>query len=211
MIVKKISKVVFNILFSGFLVSISTFNTLANSTEYKYNGKDFDKEILNGQASLISESNDTGKKFYTIKTANDSIYYLIIDTLRGSENVYFLKPVEDKDLTDFTVKENKNEDLKNVLDSLMKENQSVDSNVLENSDNIGTGSGSAENTTPKTKNDLQGILILVVIGVLIGGTGGFFYLKKAKEKKKLDEFLNDENEEDYLDKIIKEDVEDSDN
>ena len=49
----------------------------------------------------IRDSNATdedGKEFYTITTADESVFYLVIDKQKTSENVYFLNTVTTDDL-----------------------------------------------------------------------------------------------------------------
>ena len=41
---------------------------------------------------------EEGKEFFTITTANDNVFYLIVDKQRDSENVYFLNAVTEEDL-----------------------------------------------------------------------------------------------------------------
>lgn len=52
-----------------------------------------------GQGTVVDNGTDAeGKEFFTITTANDNIFYLIIDQQRDSKNVYFLNAVTEEDL-----------------------------------------------------------------------------------------------------------------
>jgi len=52
-----------------------------------------------GTATVIDNATDKdGKEFYTIKTPDDNVFYLIIDNQRNTENVYFLNAVTVADL-----------------------------------------------------------------------------------------------------------------
>ncbi|MCC8022574.1 MAG: DUF4366 domain-containing protein, partial [Clostridiales bacterium] len=47
---------------------------------------------------LDNATDEDGKEFYTITTASDNVFYMIIDRQRSSENVYFLNAVTEADL-----------------------------------------------------------------------------------------------------------------
>jgi hypothetical protein len=52
-----------------------------------------------GTGAVIDTATDSdGKVFYTITTPDEHIFYLVIDTLRSTENVYFLNAVTIADL-----------------------------------------------------------------------------------------------------------------
>lgn len=52
-----------------------------------------------GQGTVVDNADEAaGKEFFTITTADDNIFYLIIDRQRDSENVYFLNAVTEEDL-----------------------------------------------------------------------------------------------------------------
>ena len=52
-----------------------------------------------GTGTVVNNATDEdGKEFYTITTADESIFYLVIDKQKTSENVYFLNAVTVDDL-----------------------------------------------------------------------------------------------------------------
>ena len=52
-----------------------------------------------GSGTVVDNATDgDGKEFFTITTADESIFYLVVDRQRGSENVYFLNAVTLADL-----------------------------------------------------------------------------------------------------------------
>ena len=52
-----------------------------------------------GQGTVVDNAtNEDGKEFFTITTANENIFYLVIDRQRDNENVYFLNAVTETDL-----------------------------------------------------------------------------------------------------------------
>ena len=47
-----------------------------------------------GTGTVVDNATDEdGKEFYTITTADESVFYLVIDKQKTSENVYFLNAV----------------------------------------------------------------------------------------------------------------------
>lgn len=52
-----------------------------------------------GTGTVVDNATDQeGKEFFTITTADESVFYLVIDRQRGSENIYFLNAVTLADL-----------------------------------------------------------------------------------------------------------------
>jgi len=52
-----------------------------------------------GTGTVIDNSTDAdGKEFFTVRTANGNIFYLIVDRRNHQENVYFLNAVTERDL-----------------------------------------------------------------------------------------------------------------
>ena len=55
-----------------------------------------------GNGDLGDEiKNSTGKDFYTIRTKNNNTFYLVIDHINSTENVYMLSLVDENDLAEF--------------------------------------------------------------------------------------------------------------
>ncbi len=52
-----------------------------------------------GTGTVLDNATDQdGKEFFTITTADEAVFYLVIDRQRGAENVYFLNAVTASDL-----------------------------------------------------------------------------------------------------------------
>jgi hypothetical protein len=51
-----------------------------------------------GAGSVIENTENGGKEFFTIATEAENVFYLVVDREREAENVYFLKPVNEADL-----------------------------------------------------------------------------------------------------------------
>ena len=51
-----------------------------------------------GTGTVVEQTDEEGKEFYTIMTADENVFYLVIDRQRETENVYFLNAVTEADL-----------------------------------------------------------------------------------------------------------------
>ena len=51
-----------------------------------------------GTGTVVEQTDEGGKEFYTIMTADENVFYLVIDRQRETENVYFLNAVTEADL-----------------------------------------------------------------------------------------------------------------
>lgn len=51
-----------------------------------------------GTGIVVEQTDEEGKEFYTIMTADENVFYLVIDRHRETENVYFLNAVTEADL-----------------------------------------------------------------------------------------------------------------
>ena len=51
-----------------------------------------------GTGTVVEQTDEDGKEFYTIMTADENVFYLVIDRQRKTENVYFLNAVTEADL-----------------------------------------------------------------------------------------------------------------
>lgn len=63
-----------------------------------------------GNGSILNEAtSDQNKYFYTIQTANNNTFYMVIDKERESGNVYLLSMIDENDLQDFIEEEETSE------------------------------------------------------------------------------------------------------
>ena len=160
--------------------------------------------------SSDSQTSEKGKEFYTIQTASEKVFYLVIDRDGEDEKVYFLTEVSENDLLNTTT-DNSETLPKNsaALESAIPTKDSALSN--NNSDSTGDKKqgtenveGSTEDSTEDTsepKEDtakadgsgftyiLMGIAAVAVIGVV--------YVVKSKKKR--ENFIDEDEDEDELD------------
>ena len=160
--------------------------------------------------SSDSQTTEKGKEFYTIQTASEKVFYLVIDRDGEDEKVYFLTEVSENDLLNTTT-DNSETLPKNsaALESAIPTKDSALSN--NNADTTGDktqGAESVEDSTEDSTEDtsepkedtakadgsgftyiLMGIASIAVIGVV--------YVVKSKKKK--ENFIDEDEDEDELD------------
>lgn len=154
------------------------------------------------------ESDETeleAKQFITVQSKNGNYFYLIIDRIGDSENVYFLNMVDEADLlalmddvetvavcscTDKCVagSVNTNCDIckSNMSDCAGKETVTVDTDTSTELDDA------TEEPTEEATGSKLGVLLIVLI--IAGGGGAFYYFKVLKNKPKTN---NTPNMDDY--------------
>lgn len=128
-----------------------------------------------GTGSVIDNASDgDGKEFYTIKTEDGSVFYLIIDRQRNTQNVYFLNAVTEEDLMALAEKNGK----------------TISSNsagVAPTVDQPGVSSVQKEppvvTPEPEAGNTGGSTMTYIFIGVVVLVVGGVaYYLKIVKGK-----------------------------
>jgi len=131
----------------------------------------------------------SGKEFYTITTANNNTYYLIIDHSSSTKNVYMLSMIDENDLKEFLSEEEPEvpEDTGTP--------PAVDFGDEPNGDD--TPDDSEPEEPKKDNNILSTVLIILVLGAIAGG--GYFYFKIYKPKKEAQ--ISDEDME-YVDEGV---------
>lgn len=148
-----------------------------------------------GTGTVVSEStNEDGKEFLTITTPNKHVFYLIIDKQKGSENVYFLDAVTEKDLLALAQSDGEGSDSSSVSTAATTSEPTSSPAV--------STPVSSETSQPVKQNSTAEITAVILLSAVIaGGAIWFFKFRKpkasAKGKKNTDEydFLTDEDEE----------------
>ena len=148
------------------------------------------------QAENNAEQSEKGKEFYTIQTASDKVFYLIIDRDGDEEMVYFLTEISENDLLNTTT-ENSETLPKNsaALESAIPVSDGALPNNNTETDTEGTeelpedGEESMEEGTEEpeeeqpaqTDNPMGTYIVLGIIAVI--GIGAGYYFKVVKKKK----------------------------
>ena len=160
--------------------------------------------------SSDSQTSEKGKEFYTIQTASEKVFYLVIDRDGEDEKVYFLTEVSENDLLNTTT-DNSETLPKNsaALESAIPTKDSALSN--NNSDSTGdkkqgteNEEGSTEDSTEETsepqadtaKTDNSGFTY-IIMGVAAVAVIGVVYVMKSKKKR--ENFIDEDEDEDELD------------
>lgn len=180
--------------------------TGTNSTSAKQSQSTGETDKSTDQSS-DEQTSDKGKEFYTIQTASEKVFYLVIDRDGEDEKVYFLTEISENDLLNTTT-DNSETLPKNsaALESAIPTKDSALSN--NNADTTGDktqGTESVEDSTEESTEDtsdpkedtakadgsgftyiLMGIAAVAVIGVV--------YVVKSKKKK--ENFIDEDEDED---------------
>ena len=165
------------------------------------------------EGSGEKEKSETGKEFYTIQTASEKVFYLIIDRDGEEEMVYFLTEVTENDLLNVTA--NNSETLpKNsaALESAIPvtegalPNNNGEQGTEEEPAEEPTESGEEESTEEpepepeKTEeNPMATYIILGLVAVVAIGGGYYFKVVRKKKEEFLDEDDDEEDEEEEYD------------
>ena len=182
--------------------------TGADSTSAKPSSGTGDTDKNTDQSS-DDKTSEKGKEFYTIQTASEKVFYLVIDRDGEDEKVYFLTEISENDLLNTTT-ENSETLPKNsaALESAIPTKDSALSN--NNADNAGdkkqgadiedsTEDSTEETSEPKedsAKTDNAGFTY-ILMGVAAVAVIGVVYVVKSKKKK--ENFIDEDEDEDELD------------
>lgn len=172
-------------------VTDETTDTEDSTEESDSTDKADDAFSVDGNGEILDNVVDekSGKEFYTITTANNNTYYLIIDHSSNTKNVYMLSMIDENDLKEFLSEEEPEvpEDTGTP--------PAVDFGDEPNGDD--TPDDSEPEEPKKDNNILSTVLIILVLGAIAGG--GYFYFKIYKPKKEAQ--ISDEDME-YVDEGV---------
>lgn len=156
-------------------VTDETTDTEDGTDESDSTDKADDAFSVDGNGEVLDNVTDekSGKEFYTITTANNNTYYLIIDHSSNTKNVYMLSMIDENDLKEFLSEEEPEAPEDTGTEP------SVDFGDEPSGDDT---SDDSEPEEPKKDNNILGtVLIILVLGAIAGG--GYFYFKIYKPKK----------------------------
>lgn len=169
-------------------------------------------EAEEAEYGALDETANTqkGKEFYTIETASEKVFYLIIDRDGEEEVVYFLTEVSENDLLNATAETSEtlpknSAALESAIPTketaLTNNNTEPEKEITEKEEEPDAPAEENEDETP-VKEEKQGsglgtylvIGILAVLAIIAG-----YYLKVVKKKK--ENFLDEDDEEDEEEEI----------
>lgn len=139
-----------------------------------------------GNASLGDVINDSDEKdFYTIRTDNDNVYYLVIDHAGNMDNVYLLSNIDEDDLQDFLESGDSNGMV------ILPEN-----NVEKTHEKTPDDADEPEEKEAKPeKNKTTGIISLAIL-ILAAIGGGIAFMKYRRGNEEPEEYETENIEED---------------
>lgn len=139
---------------------------------------------VDGNGTVLDNMTDhkSGKEFYTIQTANNNTYFIIIDHASTTQNVYMLSMIDENDLKEFLTEEEKPQQQTPTV--VIPEEKPEPKPEVE-----------VQPTQPAKTNNMGTLVILLVIGGAIAG--GYYYFKIYKPKK--DGAFSDDEDLEYMD------------
>ena len=156
------------------------------------------------ESSGENKKSETGKEFYTIQTASEKVFYLVIDRDGEEEVVYFLTEVTENDLLNVTADNSETlpknsaalESAIPVTEGALPNNNGEEQKKEEPTEEA-TEDGEEENTEepeaePVGENPAATYIILGIAAVAV--IGGSYYFKVVRGKK--EEFLDEDDDED---------------
>lgn len=176
------------------------------------------------QEEKDAEQSEKGKEFYTIQTANEKVFYLIIDRDGDEEMVYFLTEVSENDLLNTTTDNSETlpknsaalESAIPVSESALPNNNTemdiAETEELPEDGEESTEEGTEESTEEpeeqpaQTEDSMGTYVVLGIIAVI--GIGAGYYFKVVKKKK--EQFIDEDDEEDEEEEVLEDEDETED-
>ena len=140
--------------------------------------------------SSDSQTTEKGKEFYTIQTASEKVFYLVIDRDGEDEKVYFLTEVSEKDLMNFTLSDSVT--LPEVDTVYAEPEKQAEEEKPETTETDEKDKVKDDIQMPEDKSPFGTYLLIVLVAV--GAAAGGYYFKVYKPKHEYDD--EDEMEED---------------
>ncbi len=136
-----------------------------------------------GNAQVLDDITDSGsKEFFTIQTANNKTYYIVVDRSSTTDNVYMLSTIDENDLKEF-------------LNEEETETEAPTQSVVLPENVVTPEETEATETEEPEKEDEKGGLNTGALGSLAvlvaAGVVGAYYLKKKKAQKEADDDVNE--------------------
>jgi hypothetical protein len=151
------------------------------------------------------EKSETGKEFYTIQTASEKVFYLIIDRDGEEEMVYFLTEVTENDLLNVTADNSETlpknsaalESAIPVTEGALPNNngeQGKEEEPTEEPAEDGEGEDTEEPEPEPEKPEENPMATYIILGIVAAAAiGGGYYFKVVRKKK--EEFLDEDDDE----------------
>ena len=119
-----------------------------------------------GQGTVLDNAtDDEGKEFFTITTADEAVFYLVIDRQKSTENVYFLNAVTVADLMALA------ENTEGAVPITPAPEPEADPEPT-----------TEPEPTPEKKGGAGPLLWVLAVALLGGGAGGYFKVYRPKHQ-----------------------------
>lgn len=196
----------------------SNGNTTSELSAAEQKKAAFQEAAASEQAENDTEQSEKGKEFYTIQTANEKVFYLIIDRDGEEEQVYFLTEISENDLLNVTADNSETlpknsaalESAIPVTDGALPNNNGEQEmeETTEEATEESTEESTDEQETEQPAETENPMVTYIVIGILaVIGIGAGYYFKVVRGKK--EQFLDEDDEEDEEDILEEEETEDT--
>ena len=172
----------------------------------------------NGQATVVDHATgEDGKEFFTITTADNNVFYLIVDRQREEENVYFLNAVTETDLLSLAQADEQPELILEPEEeptcSCTQKCEAGDVNTLcpvcKENRKACVGEVPKE-PEPEAKESNAGLILFVVLTLAVGGAvGWYFKIYRPKQEFVEDDDGEEEETEEFGTETINEDEEEN--
>ena len=139
---------------------------------------------VDGNGTVLDNLTDgkSGKEFYTIQTANNNTYFLVIDHASTSQNVYMLSMIDENDLKEFVDQEKETATVTPTPQVVIDENKTEETDKKEE-----IAKPEKEKMPQANMGAMAAILILA-----LGGVAAYYYFKIYKPKKEEEEDFEEE-------------------
>ncbi len=138
-----------------------------------------------GQGTVVDSADDTeGKEFFTITTADESVFYLIIDRQKNGDNVYFLNTVTVADLMALA------EDSGEVVSAVTAEPEPEPTTSTE-------PEPEPDPEPEETGGGLGMFLVALAVVAVGGGAGWYFKIYRPRQQRAADDLEEDYPEPEY--------------
>jgi len=166
------------------------------------------------------EKSETGKEFYTIQTASEKVFYLIIDRDGEEEMVYFLTEVTENDLLNVTADNSETlpknsaalESAIPVTEGALPNNngeQDKEEETAEEPTEDGEEEPIEEPEPEPEKTEENPAATYIILGIVAAAAiGGGYYFKVVRKKK--EEFLDEDDDEEDEEEEYEDDEENED-
>lgn len=157
-----------------------------------------------GNASLGDAVKTSGQMdFYTIRTANNQTYYLVVDHSGAVDNVYLLSTIDANDLEDFVDSgAARNGGVVMLPDS---KKDTTDSSSDEEAGDADSSNAEKKQTSDVTKSSRTAGLVSLAVILAAGGVGVAAYMRSRKRSKEISDYSNESLEYDDMLPRVRED------